>query len=128
MVEGGNDLLCLAAISLDHEGLAQIVDNHVAQNTALRAEQKSIHTVSGGEIADVVGNHSVQPPHAVTASKGDSRAESQVIDSTTVQQSSELLLRIGKARRRHRATVVHCTKRPGSICRLRSQCVLEWSG
>ena len=67
MVESGDDLLDLAAIGFHHERLALVIDEHIAENAALRVEQESIHAVSGGEIANVVRNHAVQPAHAVAA-------------------------------------------------------------
>ncbi len=46
MVESGDDLLDLATISFDHKRLAGVVNEHVAENAALRVEQEGIHAAS----------------------------------------------------------------------------------
>ena len=73
MVESGDNLLDLAAIRLDHERLARVIDDHVAKDAALRVKQESIHPASGGKIANVVGHHTVQPAHAVAAGERNPR-------------------------------------------------------
>ncbi len=67
MVESSNDLLDLTAIGFHHQPLASVIDEHIAENAALRVEQESIDAASGGEIANVVRNHAIQPAHAVAA-------------------------------------------------------------
>src|SRR5260370_17366162 len=98
MVEGGDGLLDLAAITLDNDRVALAVSVHVPKDAALRVEQEGIDAVTGCEVADVVRNHAVQPAHAVAAGERNPGAEAEVIDSAAAGESREFLLRIGKVR------------------------------
>ena len=75
LVEDGEDFLQLRLIGIDEQRLSPIVGVQVAQNMSLRIEQKSIHTAPGLEIADVVGDHAVQPAHPVAAGERNLGAE-----------------------------------------------------
>src|ERR1700678_4092481 len=113
MIEGGDDFLGLAAVGFYGDGLAPVVGVHIAKDAALRVEQESIDAVAGGEIADVVGDHAVEPAGAVAAGERELGAEAQVVNSTSVLQGSKLRLRIGKARRGRSSAVIRRGKRVG---------------
>ena len=88
MVESGQDFLDLAAIRFHDERLARVINVHIAENPALRVQQESIHPVSGGEIANIIRDHAVQPAHAIAAGKRNSCAEAEVINSAAAPSSA----------------------------------------
>jgi hypothetical protein len=52
------------------------------------------------EIADVIGDHAIQPPRAVAPSQRNSGFKAEVVNSATAQQSRKLIMRVGKERSR----------------------------
>ena len=85
--------------------------------------KKRIHAPIHAQVANIVGDHPIQPAHAVAASERDLRPKPQVINAAPVAQGLELRLRIAKARRRGRAAILAGAHRAQSLamnlkCRL----------
>src|ERR1700730_2918398 len=81
LVEDGEDLPYLRLIGVDEQRLSPIVGVQITQNMSLRVEQKSVHAAPRLEITDIVGDHAVQPAHAVAAGKGNFGAYAALVDS-----------------------------------------------
>ena len=56
---------------IDEQGIAAIERVEIAENMTLRVQEKRIETAAYGQIPDIVGNHAVQPAHAVATDQGD---------------------------------------------------------
>ena len=106
VVEGRENLLGLPAVGVHRDRLAAIVGIQIAQNVPLRIQQKRIHALAHGQVADIVGDHPIQPAHAVAAGQRNLRPEPEVIDAAPAAQRRKLRLRIAKARRRGRAAIL----------------------
>src|SRR5216683_5100936 len=96
VIEGGENLLQLAAVGVNQDALAAVVRVKIAKNAALRVEQESIDAAVDLEIPDIVGDHAVQPAHAVTAGQHDFGAPAEIINPAARAQGGELRPRIAE--------------------------------
>src|SRR5260370_34464343 len=106
----------LPAFRIHQQRVAALEGVEVRLNAALRVQHKSIDAVAGGKIANVVGDHAVQPADAVAAGHRDLGAPTQVIEAASREQGLELGARIAEVGRVGHAGVLTCI-RPGKCCR-----------
>src|SRR5450756_369776 len=76
----------LCVLRIHQQRVAALKGVEVRLNTALRVQHKGIDAVAGGKIANVVGDHTVQPADAVAAGHRDFGAPIQVIEAATREQ------------------------------------------
>src|ERR1700733_13620904 len=98
MIEGGENLFRLPAVGINGDGFSAIVSVEVAKNVSLRIQQEGVRAVIHGKVTDIVGDHAVQPAHAIAARKRDFGAEAEIVNAAILAQLLELGLRIAKAR------------------------------
>ena len=85
--------------------LSPIVGVQIAQDVSLRIEQESVHAVSRREIADIVGDHAVQPAHPVAAGERNLGAGAEFVNPSGRYQRLEFgadVAKIGGWRNRGR--------------------------
>src|ERR1017187_308887 len=80
----------LCVLRIHQQRVAALKGVEVRLNAALRVQHKGINAVAGGKIANVVGDHTVQPADAVAAGHRDLGAPIQVIEAATREQGLEL--------------------------------------
>ena len=83
------DLVALRALGIDQQRLAAIEGVEVSLDASLGVEQEGIDAVAGGQVANIVRNHAVQPADAVAAGQGDFRARPSGRRRRTRQQGLE---------------------------------------
>ena len=86
----------LRAIAGNENVIAAIVGNKVSHDTTLGREQEVVDTVSDGKIADVIGDHAVEPADAVFASQYELGLPARVIEAATLQERVKLSRRVAE--------------------------------
>ena len=111
LVEDGKDFLHLRLVGVNQQRLSPIVGVQIAQDMSLRIEQKSVYPVPGLEIADIVGDHAVQPARPVAASKRNLGSRAQDRRLQTRKPAPEI-------RRVHRrwSAMAGCAETLSSFC------------
>ena len=101
-------------LRIHQQRVAALKGVEIRLNAALRVQHKGINAVAGGKIANVIGDHAVQPADAVAAGHRDFGPPTQVIEAATREQGLELGARIAEIGRRGRAAVLTGFA-PGSV-------------
>src|SRR5271157_3221294 len=95
-IEDGDDGGRLRAVGRDQQIVAAIIGNEVSLNLPLCIEQKAVHAVPMSKIANVVGDHSVQPADAVFTGQHQLGLPIHVNRRATFEQRAEFSLGIAK--------------------------------
>ncbi len=95
----------MLAVGGDQQIVPAIVGNQVSLDAPLRAEDKAVHATSGREVADVVGDHAIQPAHAVLSRQHQLGLPAHVEEGTALQQGMEFSRGITEIGRRFRAAI-----------------------
>src|ERR1035437_7002127 len=105
----------LCVLRIHQQRVAALKGVEVRLNAALRVQHIGIDAVAGGKIANVVGDHTVQPADAVAVGHRDLGAPIQVIEAATREQGLELGASIAEVGCGGRAAVLSWI-RPGKCC------------
>src|SRR5580698_3472833 len=68
-IEDGEKFFQFGVIGVESQGFAAIVGVHIAQNVALRIEQKGVNAPAYSQVPNIVGDHAIQPAQPVAASQ-----------------------------------------------------------
>ncbi len=71
----------LLTASVHDQRIASVVSVQVAQNVSLRIQHKGIYALPLRQVADIIGDHTVQPAHPVATANGNLSARPQIEDS-----------------------------------------------
>ena len=80
----------LRAVAGDEDMIAAVVGDEVGDDAALGRQQEVVHTMSHGEVANVVGDHAIEPAHAVFAGQHQLGLPAHVEEAAALQQRAKL--------------------------------------
>ena len=76
---------------IDQQVIGEAVGVAVAEDAALRIQHKAIVAGAFGQTLDVVGEHAIEPAHAVRAADGDLAAIAEIEGSCAFDEGGQLL-------------------------------------
>ena len=97
MVENLEQFGSLRLIGVDKQVFAPVVNIHVGQNAALRIEQEVVVAMIQRQIANIVGEHAIQPAYPVFPGDHDLGSPIQIEEATGGMEGMQLAGRIAKS-------------------------------
>jgi hypothetical protein len=90
LIEVRQNSVHLAAIDVENKRVAEVIRVEVRLNAALRVQQEDVHAMAESEIADIIGGHTIQPAHSISAGYGNLCAAAEVVNTALGLQRQEL--------------------------------------
>src|SRR5580698_4203050 len=106
MVEMGNETRSLKTVGFEQKMIGGTEDVSIALNAALGVQNKGIVAIALGQRLHRIGDHAVQPSQAVFSGETDAGKVTEIVDSSSMHERSQLRFLIGKDARRN-APEVH---------------------
>ncbi len=100
------DLGRLLAIGRRQQIITAVVGNQIALIVSLRSQDEAVNSMVRRQIADVVGDHAIQPAHAISAAEDQLGLPAHVEHGAALKQGLELGRHIAEAGWRLGAAIV----------------------